>query len=95
MTLDAKVPSGPIEKKWDNARFDLKLVNPANKRRFEVIVVADATAAAQMSAKGLKTGYADCLVSGLWPSLDVLPEEERAARGRPLRDTQRLWPRVR
>ena len=38
MTLDANIPSGPIDRKWDNRRFDMKLVNPANKRRFDVIV---------------------------------------------------------
>ena len=39
MTLDAKVPSGPVQEKWDRHRFELKLVNPANKRKFEVIMV--------------------------------------------------------
>ena len=39
MTLDAHIPEGPIEDKWDRHRFETKLVNPANKRRFEVIVV--------------------------------------------------------
>ena len=39
MKLDAKVPSGPLEQKWDKHRFELKLVNPANKRRFDIIVV--------------------------------------------------------
>ena len=38
-TLNSKVPSGPIEQKWDRYRFDLKLVNPANKRKFTIIVV--------------------------------------------------------
>ena len=35
MTLDAKVPSGPIAQKWEKHKFDLKLVNPANKRKYE------------------------------------------------------------
>ncbi len=39
MTLDAKIPSGPIQDKWDKHRFELKLVNPANKRRFDIIMV--------------------------------------------------------
>ena len=44
MKLDAKIPSGPITQKWDRHRFELKLVNPANKRRFEVIVVGSGLA---------------------------------------------------
>jgi hypothetical protein len=36
MKLDAKVPSGPIEKKWEKHRFENKLVNPANKRKVHV-----------------------------------------------------------
>ena len=38
MALDSKTPEGPLEDKWDNHRFDIKLVNPANKRRFDIIV---------------------------------------------------------
>ncbi|HKJ03367.1 MAG TPA: fumarate reductase/succinate dehydrogenase flavoprotein subunit, partial [Longimicrobiales bacterium] len=52
----AKIPSGPIDKKWDKHRFDMKLVNPANKRKYEVIVVgtglAGASAAATMGELG-------------------------------------------
>ena len=39
MELKSKTPSGAIENRWDNHRFDLKLVNPANKRKYNVIVV--------------------------------------------------------
>ena len=39
MNLDAKIPSGPLEQKWEKHRFELKLVNPANKRKFRIIVV--------------------------------------------------------
>src|SRR6266550_7790476 len=39
MKLEANIPSGPIDKKWDRHRFDMKLVNPANKRKYSVIVV--------------------------------------------------------
>ena len=39
MVLDAKIPSGPLTEKWDKHRFDLKLVNPANRRKFDVIIV--------------------------------------------------------
>ena len=38
-TLDAKVPDGPIHEKWDKRLFEMKLVNPANKRKFNIIVV--------------------------------------------------------
>ena len=37
--LDAKIPGGPLAEKWDRHRFELKLVNPANKRKFEIIVI--------------------------------------------------------
>ena len=40
MKLDARIPSGPIERRWENHRFEMKLINPANKRRYDVIVVA-------------------------------------------------------
>ena len=39
MELRSNVPTGPIEKRWDQHRFDMKLVNPANKRKFKVIMV--------------------------------------------------------
>ena len=37
--LDAKIPSGPIAEKWEKHRFDMKLVNPANRRKYTVLVV--------------------------------------------------------
>ena len=57
MNLDAKIPSGPLEKKWDKARQDLKLVNPANKRKFEVIVVGSGLAGASAAATLAELGY--------------------------------------
>jgi predicted phosphodiesterase len=51
-----------------------------------------ATAAARMRAAGLAAGYADCLETGLWPSLDVLPETERRLTGRPLAEQEIFWP---
>jgi succinate dehydrogenase / fumarate reductase flavoprotein subunit len=57
MVLDSKIPSGPIEKKWDKARFDLKLVNPANKRKFEVIVVGSGLAGGAAAATLAELGY--------------------------------------
>ena len=39
MVLNSKVPDAPVEKAWDEARFNMKLVNPANKRKYSVLVV--------------------------------------------------------
>ena len=57
MTLESKIPEGPIEQKWDNHRFDIKLVNPANKRRFEIIVVGTGLAGASAAASMAQLGY--------------------------------------
>ncbi|QQR72293.1 MAG: fumarate reductase/succinate dehydrogenase flavoprotein subunit [Holophagales bacterium] len=57
MTLDSKIPAGPIEQKWDKARFDLKLVNPANKRKFKIIVVGSGLAGASAAATLAELGY--------------------------------------
>src|ERR1044071_8103319 len=57
MNLDAKIPTGPLEKKWDQARRDLKRVNPANKRKFEVIVVGSGLAGASAAASLAELGY--------------------------------------
>src|SRR5437868_10856780 len=57
MNLDAIIPSGPLEKKWDKARQDFKLVNPANKRKFEIIVVGSGLAGASAAASLAELGY--------------------------------------
>jgi len=57
MTLDSKVPGGPLDDKWDRYRFDLKLVNPANKRKYEIIVVGTGLAGASASATLAELGY--------------------------------------
>jgi len=57
MQLDSRIPSGPIEQKWDRHRFDLKLVNPANKRKFSVIVVGSGLAGASAAAALGELGY--------------------------------------
>src|SRR5574340_104088 len=57
MQLDAKIPGGPLETKWDRYRFDLKLVNPANKRKFEIIVVGTGLAGGSASASLAELGY--------------------------------------
>jgi succinate dehydrogenase / fumarate reductase flavoprotein subunit len=57
MQLDAKIPSGPIAEKWDKHRFDMKLVNPANKRKYEVIIVGTGLAGAAAAATMGELGY--------------------------------------
>jgi succinate dehydrogenase / fumarate reductase, flavoprotein subunit len=57
MELRAKVPPGPIEKKWDRHRFEMKLVNPANKRKHTVIVVGSGLAGASAAATLSELGY--------------------------------------
>src|SRR3989441_495840 len=61
MKLDAQIPSGPLAQKWDKHRFEMKLVNPANKRKFDVIVVGSGLAGASASASMGELGYqVDC-----------------------------------
>ncbi len=57
MQLDARVPHGPIEKLWDQARFEMKLVNPANKRKHTMIVVGSGLAGASAAATLGELGY--------------------------------------
>ncbi|MCO5350651.1 MAG: fumarate reductase/succinate dehydrogenase flavoprotein subunit [Bryobacteraceae bacterium] len=57
INLDAKIPSGPIEKKWDRAKFEYKLVNPANKRKYSVIVVGTGLAGGAAAATLGELGY--------------------------------------
>jgi succinate dehydrogenase / fumarate reductase, flavoprotein subunit len=57
MELQSRVPEGPIEKKWDKHRFDLKLVNPANKRKYTVIVVGTGLAGGAAAASLAELGY--------------------------------------
>src|ERR1700745_902690 len=61
MALDSRIPSGPIEQAWEKTRFDLKLVNPANKRKHHIIVVGSGLAGASASATLGQQGYqVDC-----------------------------------
>ena len=57
MTLNSKIPSGPIEQKWTKHRFDMKLVNPANKRKYKIIVVGSGLAGASAAASLGQLGY--------------------------------------
>lgn len=55
--LDSKIPSGPLAEKWDKAKFEYKRVNPANKRKFTVIVVGTGLAGASAAATLAELGY--------------------------------------
>ena len=57
MTLDAKIPAGDLDAKWDNHKFSAKLVNPNNKRRFDIIVVGTGLAGASAAATLSELGY--------------------------------------
>lgn len=57
MKLDAQIPSGPLDKKWDRYRLEMKLVSPANKRKFHVIVVGTGLAGASAGASLAELGY--------------------------------------
>ncbi|KXK34989.1 MAG: Fumarate reductase flavoprotein subunit [Chlorobi bacterium] len=57
MELNSKVPTGPIEQQWDKHKADSKLVNPANKRKFRVIVVGTGLAGASAAATLAELGY--------------------------------------
>jgi succinate dehydrogenase / fumarate reductase flavoprotein subunit len=56
-TLNSRVPDGPLEEKWDKHRFNMKLVNPANKRKFNVIVVGTGLAGGAAAASLGELGY--------------------------------------
>jgi len=57
MQLDAKIPGGPLTEKWDRHRFELKLVNPANKKKFNIIVVGTGLAGSSTAASLAELGY--------------------------------------
>ena len=57
MKLDSKIPAGDIRSKWDNHKFNMKLVNPANKRKYHVIVVGTGLAGASAAATMGELGY--------------------------------------
>ena len=57
ITLDAKVPDGDIQTLWDEHKFNMKLVNPANKRKYEIIVVGTGLAGASAAATLAQLGY--------------------------------------
>ena len=57
MILDSKIPAGPLAEKWEKHKFNLKLVNPANKRKYDVIVVGSGLAGASAAASLAELGY--------------------------------------
>src|SRR3954470_10936424 len=57
MSLDSKIPQGPLAEKWSKHKFNLKLVNPANKRKYNVIVVGTGLAGASAAASMAELGY--------------------------------------
>ncbi|MCC7065170.1 MAG: fumarate reductase/succinate dehydrogenase flavoprotein subunit [Planctomycetes bacterium] len=57
MKLDSNIPGGPIQEKWDTRKFELKLVNPANKRKYKVLVVGSGLAGASAAATLAELGY--------------------------------------
>jgi succinate dehydrogenase / fumarate reductase, flavoprotein subunit len=57
LTLDARAPTGPLAQKWDKHRFEMKLVSPANKRKYTVVVVGSGLAGAAASATMSELGY--------------------------------------
>src|SRR5579884_3554394 len=57
MQLNSNVPSGPLAEKWDRHRFDMRLINPANKRKYTVLVVGTGLAGASAAASLAELGY--------------------------------------
>jgi succinate dehydrogenase / fumarate reductase flavoprotein subunit len=57
MALDSKIPGGPLADKWDRHKFEVKLVNPANKRKYTVIMVGSGLAGASAAASLAELGY--------------------------------------
>ena len=57
MELKSNIPEGPLADKWDNHKFGLKLVNPANKRKYDIIVIGSGLAGASASSTLAELGY--------------------------------------
>jgi succinate dehydrogenase / fumarate reductase flavoprotein subunit len=55
--LDSKIPSGPLDKKWEKHKFESRLINPANKRKYELLVVGSGLAGASAAATLSELGY--------------------------------------
>ena len=57
MSLNANIPKGTLSQKWEEHKFNLKLVNPSNKRKYTVIVVGTGLAGASAAASMAELGY--------------------------------------
>ena len=57
MNLDSKIPEGPLSEKWSNHKFNMRLVNPANRRKYHVIVVGSGLAGSSAAASLAEQGY--------------------------------------
>lgn len=57
MILDGKTPTGPIKDSWDKHRFEMKLINPANKRKYKILIVGTGLAGASAAASLAELGY--------------------------------------
>src|SRR4249920_3611354 len=57
MELNSRIPAGPLAEKWDRRKFEMKLVNPANKRRYTVLVVGSGLAGGSAAATLGELGY--------------------------------------
>ena len=79
MELRSNAPSGDIETAWDRHRFDMKLVNPANKRKFNVIVVGTGLAGASASATMAELGYKVKVLQEGCRGLDLSPGDVQKA----------------
>ena len=99
MMLDAKIPGGPVALAWERHRFELKLVNPANKRKFRVIVVGTGLAGASAAATLAELGYeVDCFCfqdSAAARALDRRAGRHQRGEELPERRRQRVSPVLR
>jgi len=57
MKLNAKIPAGPIEQKWTKQKFNYKLINPSNRRKYNIIIVGSGLAGASAAASLGELGY--------------------------------------
>src|SRR5437870_10437857 len=55
--IDSKIPSGPLDEKWERHKFESKLINPSNKRKYSVLVVGSGLAGASAAATLAELGY--------------------------------------
>ena len=78
MKLDARVPAGPLAEKWTKFKANARLVNPSNKRKYEVIVVGTGLAGASAAASLAELGYR---VKSLFPRQSAAGALDCGARG--------------